>query len=518
MRLNFQTVGTVNRPRPCYVQKAVVSGSGEFWRAYKTNPALKQLVNIRRETVGGKTQTVVYRYVAVDRKSYVPAPMVPLTDKSKLYPYQIRPAMQIVQALTKHGAALDMSDTGIGKTYQSLAAVREMKCNPAIICRKSGIPGWKRACAHLDMKPVFIINWERIRTGNTPYLKRHNKRFSWALPRGTILVFDEAHMANNYRSLNSNLYMDSHGIPSVSLSATMADSLPRLQPLLHVLGVVDRFDFMDWAYAQGCFKGAYKPLESLDDEYDMLRMHETLIPAYGCRVRYDDPDVKSMFPDQLVSTRLIDIGRNAAVQNREYAEMLAKAEEYKAKGETAEALTANLRYRQHSEYIKAEPLAQLAEEYLSDGMSVCVFVNFHDTLTYLARRLKTRSLIYGGQDAQGIPREKVIQAFQANRTNLVVVSSEAGGQSIDLHDTHGGHPRVALVCPTYNPYTLKQVLGRTKRAGGKSASSVQLCYADSTIEEDVAASVNGKLATISALNDGDLMEKDAFNLFKGVSQ
>jgi hypothetical protein len=90
--------------------------------------------------------------------------------------------------------------------------------------------------------------------------------------------------------------------------------------------------------------------------------------------------------------------------------------------------------------------------------------------------------------------------------------ADAGGASIDLHDLKGGHQRVSLICPTYNPVHLKQVLGRTRRAGSKTTPIIKLVYAANTIEEKVANAVAMKLDNIEALNRGDLMEPDLFNM------
>ena len=178
-------------------------------------------------------------------------------------------------------------------------------------------------------------------------------------------------------------------------------------------------------------------------------------------------------------------------------------------------MVAELRYRQAAELFKADIVADNALDLLYEGKSVCIFVNFRDTLAYLARKLKTRSVIYGEQERHGLSREKVIADFQANRNRVIICMAEAGGQSIDLHDLEGGHQRVSLICPTYTSVTFKQILGRTHRAKAKTVPIMKLIYAANTVEEKVAESVNGKLGNIAALNDGDLMEPDLFNLVKG---
>jgi superfamily II DNA or RNA helicase len=154
----------------------------------------------------------------------------------------------------------------------------------------------------------------------------------------------------------------------------------------------------------------------------------------------------------------------------------------------------------------------MVKEYLYEGMAVCVFVNFRETLRYLSENLQTKSLIFGDQERFGLIRESVIENFQNGVERLILCMTDAGGQSVDLHDLQGRARRISLICPTYNPVALQQVLGRTLRAGSKSTPIMKLVYAAGTIEEKVAETVNRKLDNIAALNDGDLMEPDLFSL------
>jgi len=251
-------------------------------------------------------------------------------------------------------------------------------------------------------------------------------------------------------------------------------------------------------------------LTALDD---MKKIHKILYPKYGYRVSYDDESVKAYFPERIIQTEVVDLGTDVTEdQNRAYQEMIVKAMHFKDLGNQAEVLVADLRYRQHAELLKVPVLKELAEEYLSEGFAVCIFVNFRDTLRYLAEIFNTRSMIFGDQERYGLSRDFVIERFQSGVERIILCMVDAGGQSIDLHDLQGKARRISLICPTYNPISLQQVLGRTYRAGSKSTPIMKLVYAGGTIEEKVAEVVNRKLDNIAALNNGDLMEPDLFNL------
>jgi superfamily II DNA or RNA helicase len=278
-------------------------------------------------------------------------------------------------------------------------------------------------------------------------------------------------------------------------------------------------DFNEWLLKRGHFVNRYNESESLSSVDDMKEIHKILYPRYGVRLSDDDPGVRAFFPECRYSTEVVYIGqREQAKQNELYANLLVMIEKYRAMGRQAQALVADLRYRQMSELLKAETLVDLVDDYRQQNKAVCVFVNFKETLRYLATALKTKSLIFGGQERYGLKREAVIDDFQAGKTDIILSMVSAGGQSISLHDLDGKKARISLVCPTYDPIALQQVFGRTHRSGSKSIPIVKLVYAANTVEEKVAITVNEKINNIKALNDGDLMEPDLFNLMSSAER
>lgn len=440
--------------------------------------------------------------------------MYKMRDTSKLLSYQTRGVEALCSHVISNGAALDGTDTGLGKSYTSLAVCRELNLRPGIICKKAGFGAWSKALRHFKIRPLFILNWERAKTGGTPYAKiinGENPVYKWIIPPKTLLIFDEAHSANNLGTLNNRLYIASKKIPSLALSATFADKPSKMYTFIRMVNAMDHNQFLQWLNDRGQFTNRNNSPESLTSADDLIEIHKLLFPGYGYRLSYTDPDVKGLFPEGVYQTKLISLSpKQTSEQNALYKSMILKAEKLRELGKQAEAMVADLRYRQRTELLKAEPIKELLSEYLNENKSVCVFVNFRDTLNYLSKTLKTNSLIYGGQKEH--ERSKILKNFQSNKVPVIICMVDAGGQSIDLHDTLGTRPRISLICPTYNPITLKQVLGRTYRAGSKSTPIMQLIYASKTIEEKVAESVNEKLANISALTDGDLMEPDLFKL------
>lgn len=527
MNLEFINVQNIDRNGvSCILQRADVTHSADFWRAWRTHikDELRKLIYLSPETNDGKTSWYAFRLKAIngDEGPYIPFNLTyQLKHTDKLLSYQPLAVSHLVQSIINNGAAADGSDTGIGKTYHALGACRELGLRPVVICRKAGMAGWRRACEYMNIIPLLIINWESVRLGKMKICQRTRREYRkgydyrWDLPSGVLLIFDEAHAGFNEDSQNHALWTASRGLASISMSATFADRPSRLRGLFHVLNIMDRKDFDRWLEDSGHYRNQYNEFESLTAIDDMKKINRMIYPKYGYRISYDDPAVKKHFPGAIIQTEIVDLGIKATeMQNIAYLKMLKLAAEYKEKGKQADLLVADLRYRQYAELLKAEVLCDLVREYLYEGFAVCVFVNFRETLKYMSQALDTKSLLFGGQEGYGLPREKVVEDFQQGRNKVILCMAEAGGQSIDLHDVHGKARRMSLICPTYNPVSLQQVLGRTNRAGSKTSPIMKLVYAAGTVEEKVADVVNRKLDNIAALNNGDLMEPDLFQLRK----
>lgn len=544
MNLDFHFIQTVDRDGvPYNLERANVTRNAAFWQLWRSPAAdkIKALVYVTPEN----GCFYAYRLRSIDKPgTFAPFNLVyVLKNPSHLLPYQPIEVRHVVQSIIDNGAAAIGSDTGLGKTYTSLAAARELNLTPFIFCKIAGIASWVKVCKYMGVRPGIITNWEQARTGKLLYNKKplvtRTKRkfsaqisamtmkfggvetleyknrydFEWHTPPGSILIFDEAHVACNEESQNYALWTASRGRTSISCSATFADRPSRLKGLFSVLRIMPEEQFDDWLLERGHFLNQYNTVESLTAVDDMKTINKVLYPKYGYRLSYDDPTVKDFFPECIIQTEIIDLGKKITLQqNAEYEAMIKRAEEYKTQGKQAQVLVADLRYRQYAELLKADVLVDMIKDYMNEGFFVCVFVNFRETLSYLAKGLNTKSLIFGNQEKYGLTRDEVVENFQQGRERVILCMSEAGGQSISLHDVNGHGRRISLICPTYNPITLQQVLGRTRRAGSKTVPVIKLVYAASTIEEKVAERVNGKLDNISALNNGDLMETDIFNL------
>ena len=104
----------------------------------------------------------------------------------KLYPKQ-QEAFDFF--LAKHRLdlnSLDTSHVGTGKTVVAAHLAKVLKRPVAVLCPKSVIPSWERELKETGIEPLFVLNYEKIRTGKTEWMsKRGKKIMTWHLPEKT---------------------------------------------------------------------------------------------------------------------------------------------------------------------------------------------------------------------------------------------------------------------------------------------------------------------------------------------
>jgi len=500
------------------------SPTEEFWAAWRrSKEGLKSKgYSVSRLVAGGDWQVCHWQMPTASPASSeitVLERPVALTRPDGLLDYQKPAVAALVRSLRQFGHAIDASDTGTGKTFSTLGAAREMGLTPTVICPKAVIPSWIRAAKHLGIA-CNAINYEKVRTGNTPYGKwvpvkglGNVERFQWSQQVG-MLIFDEVHRCKSTKSQNADLLIGAalQGLPTIAASATAATNPMEMRALGFLLGLHGLRDFWSWAEAHGCYRNQWDGWEWGGADEDIAAIHRQVFPAKGIRVRISD--LGDAFPKTQIRTELIPVSAPDKI-DKAYASVREAIAEVHEKARTdnsgAEHLTAQLRARQVSELQKIPALIELAKDAIAERRSVFIGVNFSDSIDAVRTSLKDIpcSIIRGEQTAD--ERQRNIDAFQSDKTRVVIANLRAGGVGVSLHDLNGKFPRTALICPGWSPTDLKQALGRVWRAGGKSTSIQRILYAADTVEERVAERIEERLRTLAILNDGidfNLTEKD----------
>lgn len=432
----------------------------------------------------------------------------------KLLPHQVAHAGRIEDSIRRNGVASDQSDPGLGKTAVASAVAQRLGAPVVLVAPKPTLPAWRRFFDGFGVCALGLVNYEVLKTGNSGLGRYEHGQFLWSVPADAFVIFDEVGRCKGRSTQNAEMLIAAkrQRLKILMLSATAASNPLEMRAFGYALGLHGLHNYWPWAISNGCRKGRFG-FEYTGGVEALERLHHTIFEErrLGSRMRISEvPD----FPHTQVCSESIETGYASEIQSiydqmaRDLSQATAEADEElleeiagHLQAKAATHLTIHLRARQTIEAMKVEALCSLARDGMAEGLAVAIFVNFEESLRAIADRFKTASVISGGQD--DADRQRVIDAFQANTSRLVVCNLRAGGIGISLHDPSGTIPRLSLISPTFSAADLRQALGRVHRMGG--ARSIQkILFAAGTVEERACEAVASKLAQIDALNDGDL--------------
>jgi len=426
--------------------------------------------------------------------------------QNKLLDYQVLHVQNLVGSIEKNNIAIDTSDTGCGKTYCALAVCKHLNLSPIIICPKSIISNWKNIAKIFDVKPVFACNYETLRRGKyytdeelsnrvaCPYLKfnKREKKFTWyKLKANNIIIFDEVHFCKKKTTLNGKLLISSLPYKKLLLSATLIDSISSFEIFTYVLGWCNNIK-----KTKKYLLAETHNLKSFD------YVSSKLYPKYASRISIKELGDK--FPQNNIIIDSYNDG-NFKLIDEEYnniKEYYKKLDDKQEKLNKSNLLVDISFSRQKIELYKIEIIIDLTYQYIQNNYSIVIFVNFHNTLEMLSNLLDTKCVIHGKQTFE--ERKDNIRRFQKNQDKIIICNICAGGQSINLNDIHGDHPRISLIVPSYSSTQLVQALGRIHRAGSKTPATHRIIFCSNTVEEHIAKKLKEKVNNLASLNDNDL--------------
>ena len=426
-----------------------------------------------------------------------------------LYPHQISMAERHVQLLKSRGVSSDRSETGVGKSGAILQAAKELQVPFAIICPKTLISHWWRWCRLMELTPVQIINWERLKLGKSPRLyDPEGLKLKWLREwPGTkaLLIFDEAHRAKSKKSQNSKMVASAakEGHWLALLSATLVQDPIDLLGLGYPLKLVrEPYSAFQYARRFGVVIGPWGGYDDFSTQGQKLALYAEL-DKIGLRVR------KSEICETMCVHRadLIDSNRASSVRHiwktleEEIAELEAKG------GKAIEAITKRLHARQAVELAKVPIFVEEALGHLAEGARVALFFCFQASIDACAARLEKELKEPPGVITGQTPlkaRGEAIESFNFGTSRVLVLNIAAGGEGISLHDQDGRFPRVGLLSIPESSTQLIQALGRLDRVGARSVALNRILFCADTMEERVYENLARKIRNIELINDGDL--------------
>jgi SNF2 family DNA or RNA helicase len=427
----------------------------------------------------------------------------------KLYPKQ-QEAFDFF--LAKHRLdlnSLDTSHVGTGKTVVAAHLAKVLNRPVAVLCPKSVIPSWERELKETGIEPLFVLNYEKIRTGKTEWMsKRGKKIMTWHLPEDTLVLVDEVHKCKGPYTQNSQLLVSlvTQGYSIHAMSATAAEDPTEMRPIGYVLGLHNLNKASDglkswfsWMMQYGCTQNQWNAWE-LRRKAKLSDLNKIMYNKNVKRLTVDD------FPDSFKENRVfiepIAFGSAAKIA-KAYSdfgvtpEIITNLLENGTVEDSDWGLVNLLRARQLAESLKAKDMADMAKDYVEQGHSVVLFVNFTDTVDVLCELLGC-PCIQGGQKVED--RQQIIDAFQRDEEHILVINTAAGGTGISLHDTNGNRQRISLISPTFNVKDHLQALGRIHRNGAKSDAIQKVLVASDSIEEHVMRVVEQKSDNLNTLH------------------
>lgn len=437
---------------------------------------------------------------------------IPKEISDILFDYQVFHLFNLISAFRNNNIILDGSDTGTGKTYTSIALCKQLGLKPFIICPKRIISTWKRVCDIFEVNPLGIVNYESIKNGNfydindkvinCRFIEINEEGIRWKLPYSSVVIFDEVHKCKNPNSQNGFLLLSTKNLRKVlMLSATLTD-----KPTC----------FKIFGYMLNCYKNlkqskAWINGRLLEDKVcinpDFSAINKAIYPNRGSRMRIKELGDK--FPLNQISVDTYAINNNdKELVNKAFKKInknQINLESDLDNNNNGQILGEIMKARQLLEQIKVQIMVDLAKDYLDNGYSVVIFVNFVETINKLSRLLNTKCLVYGKISPDDIMDN--IKSFQDNKSNIIICNS-AMVEGLGLHDLHGV-ARVSIISPPDSVIRLVQVLGRISRAGAKTPALQRIVYCADTCEEVICNRLKDKLGFLSKLNDNDLIRIDA---------
>ena len=470
-----------------------------FWSAWKVGRDI-----LRGQGMSVTKERETDQWVATWRRhppdhSPIPPPPKPSISihpsiAKQLLPWQPPIVRYHAASLIKCRAALDASDTGVGKTTASLAAHASIGIRHVVaLVPISVIPDWEMWIKRFGMTGT-VINYEKAaRSGIPGILRKGPTGFAWNVKPSMGVIFDEGHRIGGIDTLSSKLARQAHrqGMVCSVLSATIADSPMRMSALGEMLGLFTPGGFWGWAIAHGCRQGRFG--WEFSGSQDATRAIGRSMLECGKAVKLTPRDIPG-FPEAMVGTVILTVTKPGEIDDR-----LAKIAKL-IRQRSQKANEEIIKLRREVEMQKLPAAVEVIKDQYEEGNSCILFVHHREAALTAANMLGC-PLIIGDQKPE--ERQHVLKEFSENRNRQLVATDGAGGEGINLQDKHGDFPRYTMYLPSGSSRHARQVVGRTRRAGSKSKANIRFGVAAGTVEIGMVARLAEKINRVDALTDAD---------------
>ncbi|MEO6775592.1 MAG: DEAD/DEAH box helicase [Kofleriaceae bacterium] len=453
---------------------------------------------------------------------------------AELRPYQ-REGVAWLQHLREHGAGGVLADDmGLGKTVQTIAHVLLEKQHgrldrPAMIVTLTSLIGnWQRELAKFAPSLTVAIHHGPDRHGKLAQLASHDviitnyplvarDREALAAIPLHLLVLDEAHAVKNHDAQAAEAIRTLDARHKVCLSGTPIEN--------HLGELWSLFDFLNPGLLGHRDEFTLQFRQPIEDRGDRGRA-ERAITALRERVR---PFILRRTKDAVAKelphkTHLVNAIELAGAQRELYesirvaahADVRAHIKQRGLAGSTIAILDALLKLRQVccdprlvaseaargvGESAKLAVLLELITNQLADGRRILVFSQFARMLGLISEGLLAKGIGHVTLTGATSDRQKPIDAFQAGRSDVFLISLKAGGAGLNLT----GADTVIHYDPWWNPAAQAQATDRAHRIGQTKPVFVHDLIVAGSVEERMRGLQRHK----RALADAILGDRDA---------
>lgn len=435
--------------------------------------------------------------------------MLPENLSNLLLPFQVPHVIEFGRIFDERDCIANTSDPGVGKTHISCCIAKWKNRRLFVLAPKISIPHWFATAERFKVDLIGISNYEAIKTGKyyenveqyladkrveCPFIEINvdeNTPFRWSFPDHTLLIADEIHRGQHNTTATTQLILSAKTIfeddaKMIILSATITDRIECFRTVASLLGLVQDYGkhaFVAWV------KNIKKTYPGITIEE---AIHKILYPKYGARLCIKQikremrlRNQEQIFLESNVRAEVYDVSPETEKEIAgAYNDINDALIALKNKEKTEQCyLTIMLRARQRIELLKVPVLAMEAMQHLVNDKSVCIFVNFNETIEQLFAIMDDFvhdefksfvTFIRGSQNSQ--ERNYNQESFQNGRSRLIICNVQAGGESISLNDTIGTNARVVLISPPWSAIKLTQCLGRCYRANSKTDCTQIIVY------------------------------------------
>ncbi|MEU4233317.1 SNF2-related protein [Nonomuraea sp. NPDC026600] len=461
--------------------------------------------------------------------SHQPIP-TPAALKATLRDYQTR-GLAWLANLTRLGfGACLADDMGTGKSITAIALhlhrreQAERAAPTLIICPASMLATWEREIArfapatptrryHGEDRTLSGLSADEVVITTYGTLRRDADTLA-AQPYD-LVVADEAQQAKNHRSLTAQQLRRLTASARVALTGTPVEN-----------SIMEAWSILDWTNpslfgTHRTFKDRVRPIEQDPEGEDARRLARVFAP-FMLRRRKSDPHILKELPPKVTTRRYVALTREQVGLYEAVArDTMEQIRAGKPGERRALVLTLLTQLRQicntPAHYLRETPdphrydpdaerrrsgkltaIDELLAEITAADESALMFTNYTAMGRLLVTHLRAQGiepLFLHGQIPPGQARQDLVDAFQARRNSVMILTVRAGGTGLTL--TEAGH--VIMFDRPWNPAVETQAIDRAHRIGQARTLEVHLMQTELTIEDRIDALLERKRALADAV-------------------